>query len=122
VELGDVNVVCNGRAGLTVTAFASFNNVPGGSKEKHTSVRSNSRIGVVMLVFSNHYIPEEVLMIYIILSCNIILCKVNGILAKGTITSSDIKGNMTRIPGVMEIVAKGTVTSNPNTRTSRIRI
>lgn len=39
--------------------------------------------------------------------------KVNGILAKGTITSSDIKGNMTSNPGVMEIVAKGTMTSNP---------
>lgn len=39
--------------------------------------------------------------------------KVNGVLAKGTITSSDIKGNMTSKPGVMEIVAKGTMTSKP---------
>ena len=37
--------------------------------------------------------------------------KVNGILAKGTITSSDIKGNMTSNPGVMEIVAKGNIIS-----------
>jgi CHRD domain-containing protein len=40
--------------------------------------------------------------------------KVNGILAKGTITSSDIKGNMTSKPGFMEIVAKGTMTSKPS--------
>lgn len=39
--------------------------------------------------------------------------KVNGILAKGTITSSDIIGNMTRNPSVMEIVAKGTLARNP---------
>jgi hypothetical protein len=38
--------------------------------------------------------------------------KVNGILAKGTITSSDIKGNMTNKPGVLQIVAKGTITSS----------
>jgi hypothetical protein len=29
--------------------------------------------------------------------------KVNGILAKGTITSSDIKGNMTNKPGVLQV-------------------
>jgi CHRD domain-containing protein len=40
--------------------------------------------------------------------------KVNGILAKGTITSSDIKDNMTSKPGFMEIVAKGTMTSKPS--------
>jgi hypothetical protein len=40
--------------------------------------------------------------------------KVNGILAKGTITSSDIKGNMTKNPGVMEIVARGTMNSKPS--------
>jgi CHRD domain len=40
--------------------------------------------------------------------------KVNEILAKGTITSSDIKGNMTSKPGFMEIVAKGTMTSKPS--------
>jgi CHRD domain-containing protein len=40
--------------------------------------------------------------------------KVNGILAKGTITSSDIKGNMTSKPGFMEIVAKGTMSSKPS--------
>jgi CHRD domain len=40
--------------------------------------------------------------------------KVNGVLAKGTITSSDIKGNMTRNPGGMEIAAKGTMISKPS--------
>jgi CHRD domain-containing protein len=40
--------------------------------------------------------------------------KVNGVLAKGTITSSDIKDNMTSKPGVMEIVAKGIMSSKPS--------
>jgi len=40
--------------------------------------------------------------------------KVNGILAKGTITSSDIKRNMTSNPGFMEIVAKGNMINKPS--------
>lgn len=40
--------------------------------------------------------------------------KVNGILAKGTITSSNIKRNMTSNPGFMEIVAKCNMINKPS--------
>jgi hypothetical protein len=51
----DVIVVCNGRAGLTVTAFTCFNKVPDGSIEKLTSVSTNSKIGVLRVLLISLY-------------------------------------------------------------------